>query len=334
MILNYKLSAMQTDTSKKIIAYLSQNKAATAKVLIDYLELSPQAVFRQLKTLINNRQITKSGLPPRVFYSIKTASPLIRESIASARLKKIIDENYLLITSGGDILRGLEGFGYWCQKNSLTLAKTAAEYAATLKKYQAFRKGGLIDGMSKMRATFPQVFVDEMYYLDFYSLERFGKTKLGALLLYAKQSQNRQLMKELYEIIKNNVRKLIKNKKIDAVGFIPPTVSRKLQFQKEMERMLALSLPRINIIKARGQIVVPQKTLSRLADRVENVASTIFIGGSAACRNVLLIDDAVGSGATFNETAKKIKEKGLCSGRIIGLAITGSFKGFDVLSEI
>ena len=49
---------------------------------------------------------------------------------------------------------------------------------------------------------------------------------------------------------------------------------------------------------------------------------------------MLLIDDAVGSGATLNETAKQIRNKKLASGKIIGLAITGSFKGFDVISEV
>lgn len=50
--------------------------------------------------------------------------------------------------------------------------------------------------------------------------------------------------------------------------------------------------------------------------------------------NILLIDDAIGSGATLNETAAQIKNKGICKGKIIGLAITGSFKGFDVISEV
>ena len=31
---------------------------------------------------------------------------------------------------------------------------------------------------------------------------------------------------------------------------------------------------------------------------------------------------------------KKIKDKGLATGKIIGLAITGSFKGFDVINEV
>lgn len=49
---------------------------------------------------------------------------------------------------------------------------------------------------------------------------------------------------------------------------------------------------------------------------------------------MLLIDDAVGSGATMNEIAKQIKNINLVSGEIIGLSITGSFKGFDVISEV
>jgi hypothetical protein len=41
----------------------------------------------------------------------------------------------------------------------------------------------------------------------------------------------------------------------------------------------------------------------------------------------------VGSGATINETAVKLKFK-QTSVNVSGLAITGSFKGFDVIQEI
>ena len=81
-------------------------------------------------------------------------------------------------------------------------------------------------------------------------------------------------------------------------------------------------------------IIIPQKTLTKLEDRVENARQTIIIDDTGKYKNILLIDDAVGSGATMNETARQIKKKGLCTGKIVGLAITGSFKGFDVISEI
>lgn len=59
-----------------------------------------------------------------------------------------------------------------------------------------------------------------------------------------------------------------------------------------------------------------------------------MVRGSEKHARVLLIDDVVGSGATLNETAKQIRERGMVQGKIIGLAIMGSYKGFDVISEV
>jgi predicted amidophosphoribosyltransferase len=81
-------------------------------------------------------------------------------------------------------------------------------------------------------------------------------------------------------------------------------------------------------------VAVPQKTLNKLADRIENAKNTIVVSGDSSFHNILLIDDAVGSGATLNETAKKVRDKKMCKGKIIGLAVTGSFNGFDVISEV
>jgi predicted amidophosphoribosyltransferase len=103
---------------------------------------------------------------------------------------------------------------------------------------------------------------------------------------------------------------------------------------KELEKQLALPTNTLSVTKIKTEITVPQKTLSKLEDRVENAKKTIIVEDKKKYRNVLLIDDAVGSGATMNETAKQIKTRHLVSGGIIGLAITGSFKGFDVISEV
>ena len=58
------------------------------------------------------------------------------------------------------------------------------------------------------------------------------------------------------------------------------------------------------------------------------------LNDSGIYENILLVDDALGSGATLNEIAKKIRQKGICKGKIVGFVITGSFKGFDVISEV
>ena len=175
--------------------------------------------------------------------------------------------------------------------------------------------------------------MDKVFYLDFYSIERFGKTKLGQILLYAKQSQSKKLITELIHEIKPRIEFFIKKWKVDAVGFIPPTVKRELQLMREIERQLNLSLPIISLVKVKKEISVPQKTLTKLGDRVENAKSTIVLDESRKFKTILLIDDALGSGATLNETARKIKNQNLAD-VVIGLAITGSFSGFEVISEV
>jgi len=52
----------------------------------------------------------------------------------------------------------------------------------------------------------------------------------------------------------------------------------------------------------------------------------------AAFNKVLLIDDALGSGATINETACKLKNRHIAK-MVYGYALTGSYKGFEVISE-
>ena len=91
---------------------------------------------------------------------------------------------------------------------------------------------------------------------------------------------------------------------------------------------------KITITKIKTEVAVPQKTLNKLSDRIENAQKTIIVEEKRKYKNILLIDDAVGTGATLNETAAQIKAKNICQGKIIGLAVTGSFKGFDVISEV
>ncbi len=138
----------------------------------------------------------------------------------------------------------------------------------------------------------------------------------------------------MYQLVEPRIKKIVEHEQITAIGFIPPTLPRARQFQKELATLLRLPLPTLPLLKSSTTIPVPQKSLSRLEDRVENARQTIFIGSSQSYKHILLIDDAVGSGATLNETARKIKEKKLCTGKVIGLALTGSFKGFDVINEV
>ena len=324
---------MEPNTEEKILAYIKSRGQVTANDLTEHLGISRQAVHRQISRLQEESLIYKIGRPPKVFYLLAEDKVKKEDNTVDEKTKKIIDENFLNITASGERQEGFEGFINWCLKRKDPLEKTAKEYIETLKKYKPYKKDGLINGMHKMKGTFPDTAVDKLFYLDFYSIERFGKTKLGQLLLYAKQSQNKVLIKELVDQIRPKIEELIKKYQIEAVGFIPPTVKREVQLMRELERQLHLITHKVSLVKIKTPVIVPQKTLNKLEDRIENAKRTIMVDETKKFKTVLLIDDALGSGATINETAKKIKSQQLAE-IIIGLAITGSFSGFEVISEV
>ncbi|VVA44542.1 conserved hypothetical protein [Candidatus Roizmanbacteria bacterium] len=325
---------MVTNTAQKIQEYLIVHKQVTPKQLAEYLGISRQALFKHLPKLLEEGKIGKIGKPPVVYYFIKDQTVSEIKSLENQQKSQIIEKNYLIITPTGEKLIGMKGFKYWCDKNKLPLTKTVAEYEKTFKKYAKYKKVGLIDGTYKLKHSFDKVFVDKIFYLDFYSIERFGKTKLGWMLLYAKQSQNKALIKEISENINKEVNRCITKYNINAVSFVPPTVKREIQLMAEIEKNLNIHLPIINLQKIKTDLIVPQKTLSKIEDRIENAKQTIIVSDVRSYNNVLIIDDAIGSGATINETAKKFREKKIAKNRIYGLAITGSFKGFEIISEV
>jgi len=318
-------------TRETILRLIKESGRLRPRELYEKLDIRQRAVFKQLKALLAEGLIEKIGTPPHVFYKLAQRFPLVTEKV-DEESENIIDENFYLIDSSGSELVGMVAFSKWCEQRKLPLLKTAGEYASSFKKFNFYKNtDGLIDGTTKIKNTFTKCYLDSLYYLDFYSIERFGKTKLGQMLLYAKQSQNRILIRKLVEKVKSPIEKLAKN--FDLVCFIPPTINRGVQLMKELEKGLYLPLPKVQVIRVRGQIAIAQKTLSRLEDRIENASRSVVVETSTPCQKVLIIDDAVGSGAMMNEIAKQLKEKNAAI-KTVGVAITGSFKGFDIISEV
>ena len=323
-------------TEQQILEILQKTTEAKLNELVERTESSRQMVHRALKSLIEKGSVTKLGSAPRTFYKLRESVDEIVAHSLTPEEQTFLQEHFLLVTETGTRLTGMQALTNWCRKQKLPMQKTAREFIATRRKYlQYFQPNGLINGNTKIHSTkgLSEIGLDEIYYLDFYAIERFGKTRLGLLLHLAKQGQNRKLMDEIIELSRTRIEQLITEMKIDAVAFIPPTIKRQLQFMKVLEQKLNLSLPHIKLVKVTGEIAIPQKALSKIEDRVSNARASIMLNENRLFKKVLLIDDAVGSGATLNETAIKIKNRKLAS-KVIGLAITGSFKGFDVIQEV
>ncbi|MFH0740052.1 MAG: HTH domain-containing protein [bacterium] len=325
---------MTTDTADKILFFIKAQKRVSPKEIIEHLGFSRQAVYKQLAKLLEQDIIYKIGKPPKVFYVLTGKKEDEKEYNIPQDIKDFIDKEFLDITVDGREVSGWGAFVDWCLKRGQNIERSAIDYVKIIRKYNSIKKDSLIDGMVKMKSTFSNVYLDNLFYLDFYSIERFGKTKLGKFLLYAKQSQDKKLIKRLSIEIKPKIKALIKLFQIDAVIFVPPTVKRETQLMKELEKNLNLKTNIIKVAKIKTPIIIPQKTLNKLEERIENAKKTFVVEATKNYKNVLIIDDAVGSGATLNEIAFQIKEKKIVRNKIIGLAITGSLKGFDVVSEV
>jgi hypothetical protein len=87
-----------------------------------------------------------------------------------------------------------------------------------------------------MKSSFPEVYLDEIYYIDFYSIEKYGKTLLGNLMLYGKQTADKEILFDILNIIKNPIKNLINKENIDSVAFIPPSINRKVQILDEIKK--------------------------------------------------------------------------------------------------
>ncbi len=325
---------MKNDTRERIFQFIVEQERVSPKTIAEHMRLTPQAIFRHLTRLLTEERIQKQGYPPKVFYVVKMQSSALQKYHFDVEMLHVLNEHFLKVEPNGVLQTGASAFVTWCLRRNLNPQKTAQEYRMTLKKYHSYIHHGVIDATEKMRKTFSDSALDALFHLDFYSIERFGKTKLGEMILYAKQGQRRDLIKNVVQEVRPRIVDLIDRLKIDAICFIPPTIQRSVQFMKEFEKEMSISLPSIVITKIKTPIIVPQKTLTKLEDRLENVKQSIVVEDTGHYKNILLIDDAVGSGATMYEVARQIRRKELCTGKIIGLGLVGSFNGFDVIQEV
>lgn len=330
---------MVKSSREKIFEFIQTKGKSRVEDLRHEFGLGRSILHRHLNRLLDEKLITKTGKPPLVYYIYSEKTKKEEEHIKLPENKEIfLEENYLYVSPSGRLIYGSEGFKVWIKntKQDKFLRPLVDEYIKSRKSATKMKdKLGLLNGTKKIQNTFDKVFLEELFFADFYSLSKFGKTILGQKILYAKQAQVQKLIEEISKEIKPLIDNFIKEYDIQSVCFAPHTIPRKLQFLKELKKNLHLQLPHITLTKAYpGDIPVAQKTLSKLEERIKNARNTIFVKDQVIdFRNTLIIDDAIGSGSTLNEIATKIK-KISPKIKVYGFAVVGSYKGFDVISEV
>ena len=302
--------------------------------IIQNLGVSAKTVQKHLSKMLEEGVVKKNGTTPNVFY-LFNHSGLDISSIPSDGDEWLIENSYIYSSPSGQIIRGMSGFRVWCEKNSFDFEHEKKLYISQIKALAKQRHNGLFSAKKSILSSRKEKYLDDIFFADFYTFGHYGKTKLGQLVYLGKLSQDKKLIKEAAMSVKPLLKQLLEKEGIKMICYIPPTIKRRVQFMDILKKQLDLGLPEIRSAKV-PDAKVAQKTLKKLEDRIENARDTIAIfSDQKIVGNVLIIDDATGSGATMNETARKIKGvAGKKKIKVFGFSVVGSYKGFDVISEV
>lgn len=299
--------------------------------------LNISSAKKYIKEFVDKDLISKQGMPPKkILYSYNF--PNLKYNVSKEQ-EKIISKHYIYISPEGQILKGLKGFIYWAENKSNrdSVELLAQEYLDTRDRYYKNKKSVfLIDASKKLEQAFnTSVYLKKLFHRDFDALPVFGKTYLSQMIRIAKSGQdNNTVMNDIVLNILLSIDTIISKYNIQAVGYIPPTIARKNQLMFFLKKKINLDLPIITLEKVKNFVPIQQKSLKKIEDRILNAKKTIIVSSENNYKNILLIDDVTGSGATLNETAKKIIDQGIAQ-NVYGFTVTGSAKAgdFDVISE-
>ena len=229
--------------------------------------------------------------------------------------QKILDDHFFVIALWGDILAWTEWFITRCREKNVDVSKTLTLYTTMIHAKELLRSANnFIDATQELQKQFDTTFVDQLRLCDLYEDNYFWKTKLGHWVYHGKQEQNSWFINDAITVTKGKIINFIQENNVDALCFIPSSITREIQLMNELKKWLAvLSLPEIQLEKKPSNgVLVAQKTLHQYTQRRVNAEKTLEVVGSPDPVNTLLIiDDFVRSWATINVAADKIRRQWL-----------------------
>jgi len=329
---------MKTSTKQDILQYIKLHDAITVKELLLKFPINATMMHRHLNDLIEIWSVYKIGTTPKVFYIAEKKSSLSSfDDKLDYQQIEFLDNNYYNYDSDGNLLSWYQWFVSWCADRWLDIEKQYTLYKSIIQHIQWLKdKNGIIDGKKSLSDKLWNIYIDELGYIDAYQIGHFGRSKLWSITFYAKQSQNQDLINQVVDIIKIPIQKYIKQNHIDAVCFVPPSIYRQKQLMTEIKRWLSIQLPEIKFQKLfPNNVIIPQKSLKSMDQRIKNATNTLFIlNNQSSYKNILIIDDFMGSWATINITAMKIKQYNIAK-KTFAISLLGNIDTkYEVINEI
>lgn len=252
--------------------------------------------------------------------------------------RKILEENFLKFSPIWDIYKWFSGIKSWSFERKLEPEKTIKRFLEISKMVENnYDSCGLIEATFSFSKNLEKNNFEKIFYADQYNYLEFWRWKLAELAFYAKTTQNKELIKQTFDILLPKLECLLQRENFDAIWIIPWSIDRKNQILGFLKKELKIyKIPFINIIKYyKNNITISQKSLKTKEQRLQNAKNTIFIDdwNIWKYKKILLIDDFVGSWATLNETAFKLKS--LWISEIYGFSFVWNVDlSYEVINEI
>lgn len=354
-----------TDAQSRVYDCLAKLGNATPNQIIEsgYLEIGKVMLHRHLKRLHHLGLIERIGTPPHVYYRcIKVvARDALEQAIMDQHLSgEDLFGQYFAYMKNFQLLEGPEAFKEWfigkqlpnLRKNKsrkralseqvITALLDASSTYLTMRaelEDSKIPELALFDGTPRYKSIHSSPIVKTVYYVDFYSLPVYGRSRLGHYIQKAKvgDQYSRVYIDRIAQTISGPINMLVAKHKVDALLWVPHSLKRQVGLMDELRRQLGGTRAEIKVIKAFPAEVIPQKSISDLQMRITNALASNHIMTShhqlKTIRSVLIIDDAIGSNATIHGIATKLKQ-GNDSLEIHAIAPVGSFKGFDIIQDI
>lgn len=336
-----------------ILKYLWVYGPSKPSQIATWLHINRVLVQKDLKILISQWYVSKTGKTPHVLYDITPLvydHQIIQKSSAISTINNLSDislddkkilNTFYKIDSDWTILAQRDGFVKWAQKRWLDIYKSSSKYINICESIDKLKNEcDLIDATisfenSLNKKYIDKIYIDEMYYADRYTYDEFGRWPLAEKAFFAKQSQSLDMIDDVISQIYDQIECLIYKNKIDAIAVVPWSIDRKNQLLKILQiRLQTFGLPFLDIYKYfSNKIPIAQKTL-KWEHRFVNAINTIQINITDKYDNILLIDDFIWSGATMNISAMKLKKTNSAD-YIIGFSIVWNIDmSYEVINEI
>jgi Phosphoribosyl transferase domain len=340
--MSYRFSSL-----KPILDILARHPELSVDAISTHLKRSTAIIHRYLIALVADGKVEKIGSAPHTMYRLTHAAWVTVEpsrqtspdiSPLSYSDERILSDIFVKYSPTGKRYQWSTGWTLWCSERGLDPIEKWWKYKEIYTHLLSLEDScGLLRATDAYATALGTRWLDELYYADQYRWMEFGRGRLAEVAFYAKQSQHLPLIEETLALTIPKILCLIRWGGFDAIAITPWSIERRHQLLMAIQDALSIcGLPLVHIVKYYEHgIRIPQKSLKTREERIDNARNTIYVDDkrSSLYKKVLLIDDFVGSGATMNELAKKLKDEWVRE--VIGCALVGNLNlSYDVIAEM